>query len=60
MPSRHLIPSQPDADGPEIGRTTGHWSIDALYGYADTDTMHAVDNGYGYHIRQHLLGVTAS
>lgn len=66
-PSSRILPSRPDADGYTlalgIGRKQRHWSFDAAYEYADTDTVHATDNAYGftgdYHIHQHLLVVTA-
>lgn len=68
FPNTHIIPSQPDADGHEIGlgigKTSGNWKIDLAYHYAVTREQNASANinGYDgkYNIRQHLLGLTAA
>lgn len=68
FPVTHIIPSQPDADGHElglgIGRTTGQWKIDLAYQYAVTREQNTAANIHGYNgkynISQHLLGLTAA
>jgi long-chain fatty acid transport protein len=68
FPNTHIIPSQPDADGHElglgIGRTTGNWKIDLAYQYAVAREQNASANisGYNgkYNMRLHLLGLTAA
>jgi len=68
FPNTHIVPSQPDGDGHEIGLGIGkkmkNWTIDLAYHYAVTREQDVSANIYGYNgkynISQHLLGLTAA